>query len=200
LELCHLWSEQQKERLKLKGKSLLNNFLSAKQSISDISHALQNQAEEAKKLIEEAKHFSIERHKKGIRIPSMHRNNLVLNLLIKSILLIIGLPYFAASALVSSPVTLLSEWICSKTKDPAFHNSIRFLMIAFLHPLVLLVISITSLSVLRWYWALAAITLAVPTVIYVYDYLRWVRLFISDIKWLINKELRDKFHSIIKLI
>jgi hypothetical protein len=172
---------------------LLNNFLSAKQTISDVSQYLQNQPEDAKKLIEDAKQFSIERHKKGIRIPSMHRKNPISNLLIKSILLIIGLPYFAFAALVSSPVTLLSEWICTKLKDTAFHNSIRFLVISFLYPLLLLILFIISFIVLRWYWALAAAAVAVPTVLYVYDYLRWVRLFISDIKWLKNKALRDKF-------
>jgi len=200
LELCHLWSEQQKERLRLKGKSLLNNFLSAKQTISDVSHYLQNQPEEAKQLVEDAKQFSIERHEKGIRIPSMHRKNPIANLLLKSVLLVVGLPYFLFAAVVSSPITLLAEWICSKLKDTAFHNSIRFLMISFLYPLHLLLFLIISFILLQWYWALAVFAITVPTVLYVYDYLRWVRLFISDIKWLKNRKLREKFWELKKLL
>ena len=198
LELCHLWSDKQKERLQLKGKPLLNNFLSAKQTVSDVENYLQNQPEEAKNLIEEAKQFSIERHKKEIRIPSMHRKNPIYNLLLKSILLIIGLPYFLFSALVSAPVSLLTEWICSRLKDDAFHNSIRFLMVLFFFPVYLLIILVVLFDVFPWYGALAAMIAIVPSVIYVYDYLRWIRMFISDIKWLKNKTLRDKFRLLSK--
>lgn len=198
LELCHLWSKQQKERLKLKCKPLLNRFLSAKQSVSDISYYLQNQAEEAKKIIEEAKSFSIERHEKGIRIPSMHRRTPILHLLLKSLLLIVGLPYFVIAAIVSSPATLLSEWICSKVKDIAFHNSVRFLMALFFYPFLLLIFFIVFLIVLPWYWALIAIAIAFPTFFYVYDYLRWIRMSISDIKWLRNKKLRERFCELVE--
>ena len=193
LELCHLWSNKQKERLQLQGKSLLNRFLAAKQTIADISQQLQNQPEETKKMIDEAKQFSIERHKKGIRIPSMHRKNPIANLLLKSILLIIGLPYFLFAAVISSPVVLLAEWICTKLKDPAFHNSIRFMLATFVYPFVLFILIIVSFAVLRWHWALAAIALIVPSLYYVYDYLCGVRMLISDIKWLNDKDLQEKF-------
>ena len=195
LELCHLWSGRQKERLQLRGKPLLNRFLSAKQTLSDISHYLQDQPEEAKKLIADATLFSIERHKKGIRIPSMHRRNPKRNLLFKSLLLIVGLPYFAVAAVVSSPATLLAERLCSKAKDPAFHNSIRFLVASFFYPLYLLVIFVLFLAFLPWWWALAAIAAALPSLYYTYDYLRGVRMFISDVKWLKNKELREKLRQ-----
>ena len=193
LELCHLWSDRQKKQMQLKGKSLLNRFLSAKQTLSDVSQLLQNHPEEAKKWIEEAKQFSIERHKKGIRIPSMHRKNPIANSLIKSILLIIGLPYFLMAAAVSAPVSLLAEWICSKTKDPAFHNSVRFLLATFFYPLFLLVLFIIFFIVLSWQWALAAAVLTVPSLYYVYDYLRLMRMLISDIKWLKDKKLQERF-------
>jgi len=193
MELCHLWSGKQKEHLKGKDKPLLNRFLSAKQTISDVSQYLQNQPEEAKKLIEDAKQFSIERHKKGIRIPSMHRKNPIANLFVKSILLIIGLPYFLFASVVSSPTTLLAEWLCTKFKDPAFHNTARFLIVLFINPIFLLIYLIVFFIVLRWYLALVAMVLIVPSVIYVYDYLRWLRLLISDIKWLRSKSLRNEF-------
>ena len=196
VELCHLWSDEQRKRLQLKGKPLLNRFLYAKQTISDVGQYLQNQPEKAKELIEEAKQFSIERHKKGIRIPSMHHKNPIANLLLKSILLIIGLPYFLVAAVVSAPVTLLTEWICTKLKDVAFHNSIRFLMVLFFYPIFLLIVLIVLFIVLRWNLALAAIIAIVPSVIYVYDYLRWTRTFISDIKWLNNRKLREKFKKL----
>ena len=193
LELCHLWSDRQRKRLGLPKKSLVNNFLAAKQTVSDISHLLQNQPEEAQKWIEEAEHFSKQRHKKGIRIPSMHRENPRASLCLKALLLIVGLPYFVVSALVSAPTTLLAEWICTKMKDEAFHNTVRFLIILFFYPLSLLLIFIPLLVAFPCCWALAGIALAVPSVFYVYYYLRLLRLFISDIKWMANKTLRLEF-------
>jgi len=198
LELCHLWSGFQKEKLRLKKNSLLTNFLAAKETVSDVFSYLKNQPEKATALIAAAKAFSVERHEKRIRIPSMHHKHLWTNVLLKSILLLAGLPYFIASAFISAPVTLLAEWICSKLKDSAFHNSARFLVLSFFYPLWLIALNILFFIFFPWIWALAGVIISIPTFLYVYDYLRWMRLFISDIKWLKNKELRNKFDKLSK--
>ena len=192
LELAQLYGKAQQQELKLKGNSLINRYLSAKKTIKDVENSLKTATQETQELLDTAAEFSRKRHALGIGMASVLKQHIGLSLIGKIAFLLLGLPYFIFSAVATSPVTLLSVWLCSKFKDDAFHNTVRYLISLVLLPLLLLLVGIPVFIVLPWIWGLGFVLLFLPSFFFLHEYLRSMRLFVSDIKWLINKDLRRK--------
>jgi hypothetical protein len=112
------------------------------------------------------------------------------------LLLLLGLPYFIFSAVATSPATLLFAWISTKFKDKAFFNTLRYLTALALLPVALLLMGATVFLLLPWMWGVAFVLLFTPAFALFHDYLNLAQGIISDIKWLINKNLRKKFKNI----
>jgi len=194
--LAQLCGKEQQRRLKLKGNTLLNRYLSAKKTIENVASLLKSTPQETQKLLDMAADFSQKRHKLGIGMSSVLNPHIRLSIVGKLFLLLLGLPYFVFSAVVTSPVTLLSVWLCSKFKDNAFHNTARYLIALVLFPILLLLIVIIVAIVLPWMWGLGFVLLFLPSFFFLHEYLRLIRLFISDIKWLIHRNLYKQFKKI----
>ena len=199
LELSQLYNNEQQRKLKLNKNTLINRFLAAEETVKNVADSLQTNPQETQQLLDRAKEFSRQRHSLGIGMRSVLNPHIRLSLVGKLFLLLLGLPYFVFSAVATSPVTLLSVWLCSKFKDPAFHNTVRYLVSFVLLPVLLLLLGVTAFIVSPcWIWGLAFVLLFLPAFFFLHDYLRLARLVVSDIKWLVHRGLYKKFTKIIK--
>ena len=196
LELVRLFSKEQSRRMNLKEDTLINRFTAGKEIIRKVETSLEFDSPRTRKLLEMAGDFARKRRSLGIGMASILQSHIRWAMAGKIILILLGLPYFIFSAVATSPITLLSVWLCSKFKDNAFHNSVRFLIMMVLYPILLLLLGITVAVVFSWLWGLVFSLLFIPSFFFLHDYARLMRLLISAIKWLINKDLRKQYKDI----
>jgi len=196
LELSHLCSKEQQRKLKLKGNSLINRFITAKETIKDVESSLKSNPQETQILLDKADDFSRQRHALDIGMSSVLKSHIGLSLIGKIFFLLLGIPYFIFSIVATSPVTLFSIWLCSKFKDRAFYNAVRYLIALVLLPVFLLLATIIVGIVFTWIWGLVFALLFIPAFFFLHEYLRLARLLMSDVKWLTHKDLRNKFKEI----
>ena len=196
LELSQLYGKEQQKKMNLTKNTLLNKFTAAKETIKNATALLQSNQEETQKILHAADDFSRQRHALGIGMESVLKSHVRLSLIRKLFFLIIGLPYFIYSSVATSPVTLISVWLCSKFKDRAFHNTVRYLISILLLPIFLLLMGLILLIVFSWVWGLVFVVLFIPSFSFLHEYLRLFRLLVSDIKWLIHRDLYRQFKKI----
>ena len=195
-ELVQLYNKEQHRRLRLDGDSIINRFIAAKETIRSVASSLQSHPRKTKKLLDLTNDFSRQRGALGIGMESLLKPHIRLLLIVKFLYLIVGFPFFISSIVATAPVTLLSIWLCSKFKDRAFHNTVRYLMALVWLPVFLLLGGITVGIVCTWIWGVLFALLYLPSFLFLHEYIRLVRLFISDIKWLFHRDLYRQFKEI----
>jgi len=174
---------------------LLNRFIAAKENIKNIENSLKLNHQDTQGLLDMANDFSQTRHSLEINLPSILNKNIIFPPVWKIILLLITFPYFIFSAVATSPITLFSMFICSKFKDRAWHNTLKYLLSGVLLPILFLTGIIITFA-LSWKIGVIFTILFIPSFYFLHEYLRLIRLFVSDIKWLINNDLRKQFFKI----
>lgn len=157
----------------------------------------ENEPEKAKKLLELGEKAGKLRKKKGIDIESVSVDKPLISRMARIILALITLPYSLPVSVLASPLALICKYIFKMLKDPAFRNSVRFLMILFVWPLLMILYSVIAFVWLPWLWALCVILLVMPAPIVAHELWKTVRLSVSDIKLMKEKKLR-KIYSRIK--
>ena len=157
----------------------------------------ENEPEKAKKLLELGEKAGKLRKKKGIDIESVSVDKPLISRMARIILALITLPYSLPVSVLASPLALICKYIFKMLKDPAFRNSVRFLIILFVWPLLMILYSVIAFVWLPWLWALCVILLVMPAPIVAHELWKTVRLSVSDIKLLKEKKLR-KIYSRIK--
>lgn len=157
----------------------------------------ENEPEKARKLLELGEKAGKLRKKKGIDIESVSVDKPLISRMARIILALITLPYSLPVSVLASPLALICKYIFKMLKDPAFRNSVRFLMILFVWPLLMILYSVIAFVWLPWLWALCVILLVMPAPIVAHELWKTVRLSVSDIKLMKEKKLR-KIYSRIK--
>ncbi len=196
LELCQIYGKEQRRRLKLKQNTLINKFIAAKETIKEVASFLESDQQQTQELLDMAGDFSGKRHKLRIGLESVLKSATGLSIIKKVVLLLLGLPYFVFSSVATSPVTLFSVWLCSKIKDKAFHNTLRYLISFVLLPVFLLLIGLLFGIIFSWKWGIFFAILFIPSFFFLHEYLRLLRLFVSDIKWVSHKNLQRQLKKI----
>lgn len=115
---------------------------------------------------------------------------------LKTIILLVALPYCLPASILTLPINAVCDFLFTKLKDDAFHNSIRYLVNLVLWPILMIIYTIIAFIVLPWQWALPVIALLLPAPIIAHESYRLIRLLISDIRLLKHKTLREKYKQI----
>ena len=185
----------QKERQSAKNR-LIDRFAAAKETIQEVASLLDSDPQKVLPLLNAADDFSRQREALGIGMASVLKTHLCWTIFGRVLFLFLGLPLFVASAVATSLVTLPSMWLCSKFKDNAFHNTVRFLVALALLPLILLIAGPTIALLCSWMWGVLFALLLLPSFLFLHEYIRWFRLFVSDVKYITNRDLYKKFNQI----
>jgi hypothetical protein len=75
-------------------------------------------------------------------------------------------------------------------EDRAFHNSVRYVTTLLLWTLTLVIFISVAFGLVKWEFALAALAVFLPAPLFFYQYYKWFRIAWSDIRWLMDRDLR----------
>lgn len=200
-EVCNAVEPFEMEKLSNSGKHILEVQHEAnKQALKRIEALKESNPEKAKILLELGKEASKLRKKKGIDTESASVKKPLLSRLGRVLLTLITLPYTLPVSLLASPVVLLCQFIFTKLKDPAFRNSVRFVVNLVVWPLFVLIYAIISFCLLPWTSALLATLLIIPAPLVAHELWKTVRLVVSDVKLLRTKKLMKIYSKIREII
>lgn len=159
-------------------------------------------------LLDRTAAFKAEREQARVSIFSTSRNATVkaaIHAIAWSILLIIGLPVFLLSAILTLPVWIIGGKLARGAKDHAWNNTWRFAVNFVYSPLLSLALFIAFLVVElpgHAWWSTLLIALLIAYAAYsltpiFYGYLERLRLTVSDWRWLFRPVLRKKLSKLI---
>lgn len=200
-EVCNAVEPFEMEKLSNSGKHILEVQHEAnKIALKRIEALKESNPEKAKILLELGKEASKLRKKKGIDTESASVKKPLLSRLGRVLLTLITLPYTLPVSVLASPVVLLCQFIFTKLKDPAFRNSVRFVMNLVVWPLFVLIYAIIAFCLFPWQSALLATLLIIPAPFVAHELWKTVRLVVSDVKLLRTKKLMKIYSKIREII
>ena len=180
------------------GTNLHEEMLLNREIVQSVESAFEAHPEEMEDILKKVEAFEKKRRKKGLSIYSFTRKNTVPRVIGKALAAIIGLPYYIFSATVSAPMWLTYFLIRSKTRDRAFHNTVGFGIKLGMGLILYPIYATLAFCLLKWQIALAAFLLSIPAYSYFFDYNEGFRRFVSDIRTLGDKKMRNFFQDITK--
>lgn len=190
----------QKEKDGKKLHALELQFQANNRSLKHFEALKNENPDKAQKLLELGKEACKLRKKKGIDFESASVKKPFVSRLSRLLLTLLTLPYTLPASLLASPVIGLCQFLFTKLKDPAFWNSVRFVINLVVWPLLVLVYGIIGFCLLPWQWALVAILLVMPAPFVAHELWKTFRLIVSDMKLLKTKKLMKIYSEIRKLM
>ena len=175
---------------------LYQKMLRNRSTIDKVLKYREEHPDEAKNLFEQVLDFAKERKRQKISVMSTARKYPLVNFLWKLAVLLIGLPYFAVSAIVNLPVWLTTLIIKGKLVDKAFSNTVSFGVEFVLFPIVFIVGTIALFCNLPWLWALGGMVLLFFSYMVFVDYCELCRRWISDVRWAFKTRLRRQYKAL----
>ena len=180
--------------------SLEVQFQANNRTLKRIETLKQSDPEKAAKLLELGKEASKLRKKKGIDTESASVKKPLVSRLGRILLTLVTLPYTLPVSILAAPVVGICQFIFTKLKDPAFRNSVRFVMNLIVWPLLVLIYAIIACCLLPWQWALAATVLIMPAPTVAHELWKTMRLTVSDIRLLKEKKLKKIYSKMREII
>lgn len=175
---------------------LYKKMLRNRATVEKVQQYKQAQPEEAKELFAKVMRFSENRVKNKISVTSVAKKRPLWNFVWKSLLALLGLPYFIASSIVNAPAWIPAMIIKSKLEDKAFSNTVCFGSRLLVSGLVFIIGTILLFCYLPWYWALAGAVALCFSYDFWYDYQELTRRLVSDIRWAFKGKLRKEYRDL----
>ena len=176
------------------------HFGANKQIVERILKMKEDEPEKAAELLKLGKEAYEIRKSKRISIASISVKRPILSRILKTLFLIVALPYCLPVAMLTLPIKALCALIFTKLKDYAFRNSIRFLMNLVVWPILMIIYAIIAYVLLPWQWALPLTLVLLPAPIVAHETWRLLRLAVSDFRLIMDRNLREKYRTIRKIL
>ena len=176
------------------------HFGANKQIVERILKMKEDEPEKAAELLKLGKEAYEIRKSKRISIASISVKRPILSRILKTLFLIIALPYCLPVAMLTLPIKALCALIFTKLKDYAFRNSIRFLMNLVVWPILMIFYAIIAYALLPWQVALPLTLALLPAPIVAHETWRLLRLAVSDFRLIMDRNLREKYRTIRKIL
>ena len=204
LEICHVVESEVVEQLLQNDAngtlhSLELQYRARKNTLKRIETFKENNPEEASQLFMLAQEAYRLRVDNNIDLESVAPRKSHSQRTFMLILSLLTLPYGIMATAFALPYILVCQALLALFKDPAFWNSVRFLLHLLLWPLLLIVYVACLFVHLPWSWALCASLLIAPAPIVTHDLWYTLRLTLSDIKLHHNSRIQ-RLHSQIRKI
>ena len=200
-EVCNAVEPIEVKKLpKEKEHKLETQFQANNNTLKRIEELKESNPDQAKKLLELGDKAHRLRKKKGISIESASVKKPLASRIPRILLTLITLPYTLPASVLASPVALICKYIFTMLKDPAFKNSVRFVMILVVWPIFVMIYAIIACCLLPWQWALFAILLTMPAPYVAHELWKSVRLVVSDTNLLKEKKLRKTYSKIREIL
>ena len=172
------------------------HFAANNMTVKHLNYLKEADSALAQDLLDLGKRASELRMADRISMSSVSVKYPVLSRVLKGLIFIALLPYLLPVSLLSLPILGVCRFLFTKLKDYAFRNSVRYFINLVLWPVLVVIYSIIAYVALPWQWALPVTLLLLPAPIVAHELARILRLFVSDVKLLRNKELRECYREI----
>lgn len=169
-------------------------------TVRQIAELQQNDPDRAAHLMELGNAASVMRKSQRISLASVSVKYPVLSRVLKTLFVLVALPYCIPVSVLTLPINLLCSFIFTKLRDYAFRNSVRYLVNLLVWPLLMIIYSAVAYALLPWQWALPVTLALLPAPIVAHETWRLLRLGVSDIKLLANSRLRAIYREIREII
>ena len=169
-------------------KRLENN----KQKIAEILDFKEKEPEKAKTLFDKVRDFTRLRKEKKISVKSVANKATFGKTLLKSLLMLLGLPFYVAAAVVSFPIWIIAYFVLKGLKDKAFRNTANYCVEMVMHPLVMAAGITLLFCLVPWKFAALGSVFLYYSYVYFIDYNEWLRIWMSDIRLIFNGKLKEK--------
>lgn len=150
--------------------------------------------EKAKEVFEKVNEFAKHRKEQNISVNSVAMRAPFWRTLWRSFLALLGLPFFVASAAVSSPIWIIANLILKDLKDDAFRNTVNYGVEFVMHPLIMAVGVTLFFCLTPWKIAVLGSIFLYYSYVFFFDYKEFFRLLVSDWRWTFNKKLRSELN------
>ena len=171
-------------------------FKANNNTVWQVRELREREPEKVERLLKVAQEAGELRRSKRISLSSVAIKFPFWSRVLKLLFLIVALPYCLPASILTLPIKALCGYLFTKMKDLAFRNSVRFILNLLLWPVLMIIYSIIAFVVLPWQWALLVIVVLVPAPVVAHETWRLIRLGVSDVKLLLNSELRAKYREI----
>lgn len=169
-------------------KRLENN----KQKIAEILDFKAKEPEKAKTLFDKVRDFTLLRKEKKISVKSVANKATFGKTLLKTLMMLLGLPFYVAAAVVSCPIWIIAYFVLKGLKDKAFRNTANYCVEMVMHPLVMAAGITLLFCLVPWKFAALGSIFLYYSYVYFIDYNEWLRIWVSDIRLIFNGKLREK--------
>lgn len=175
-------------------------FQANNQTLKRIDALKKNNPDKANKVFELANKAYRLRTKKGIDEESVSVKKPPISRIMRVFMTLITLPYTIPVSIFASPLSLICKYIFTMLKDPAFRNSVRFLMNLFVWPLLVIIYSLIAFILLPWQAAFIVMLLILPAPYVAHEVWKTGRLVVSDIKLIRENKLKRIYSQIREMI
>lgn len=165
-------------------------------TISEILEFKGKEPEKAQSLFEKVNEFVKHRKEKKISVKTLAKKTTLGMTLLKSLFALVGLPFFVAAAAVTCPIWIVAYFILNMLKDKAFRNTANFGVELVLHPLITAVGVTLLFSLTPWEFAVIGSIFLYFSYVFFLDYSQYLRILMSDWRWLLNSHIRQEFKEI----
>ena len=199
IEICAALEAYEVEQLNKANKGihcLEQQLLANRSTLKRIEALKENDPDKAAKLFELANDAYRIRTAKGIDIASASVKKPLLSRMTRNIFSLLTLPYTVPASILASPVVFLSQFVCTKIKDPAFANSIKYVVNLVLWTLLVVVYGALAFTFLPWQWAILATLLVAPAPFVAHELWKTFRLLVSDMKLSKSEKLKNIYSHI----
>ena len=199
IEICAALEAYEVEQLNKANKGihcLEQQLLANRSTLKRIEALKENDPDKAAKLFELANEVYRIRTAKGIDIASASVKKPLLSRMTRNIFSLLTLPYTVPASILASPVVFLSQFVCTKIKDPAFANSIKYVVNLVLWTLLVVVYGALAFTFLPWQWAILATLLIAPAPFVAHELWKTFRLLVSDMKLSKSEKLKNIYSHI----
>ena len=199
IEICAALEAYEVEQLNKANKGihcLEQQLLANRSTLKRIEALKENDPDKAAKLFELANDAYRIRTAKGIDIASASVKKPLLSRMTRNIFSLLTLPYTVPASILASPVVFLSQFVCTKIKDPAFANSIKYVVNLVLWTLLVVVYGALAFICLPWQWAILATLLVAPAPFVAHELWKTFRLLVSDMKLSKSEKLKNIYSHI----
>lgn len=159
-----------------------------KYAIEEALEFKKNNGERASELFQQIDARRLWRIQNGVSAYSIASDNILNDYLCKTMLVLLGLPYFVFSLITTITIWLPTFFILRMIKDDAFYNSARFMV-----RLILSFFSFSSWTIFFFcllppFIAIPLTVLLIPAYSYLNDFNELLRRWASDLRWMINRK------------
>ena len=166
------------------------------QKITEILDFKAKEPEKAKTLFEKVRTFTKHRIESKVSVKTIVKKATFGTVLLKTLMIILGLPFYIAAAAVTCPIWITAYFILKGLKDNAFRNTVNYVVELFLHPLISLIGTILLFCYTPWKVAVLGSIFLYISYTFFMDSNEFIRIWMSDIRWVFNKKLRKEFDEL----